>query len=36
MEPILIKLGLPQQLFVNISKTEFSENLKNVLATDIR
>lgn len=36
IEQIFIKFQLPQELFVNISNTEFCENLTNGLATNIR
>jgi len=35
IEQIFIKTGLLQQLFINISKTEFCENLTNVFPTNI-
>jgi len=35
IEQIFIKIGLLQQLFINISNTEFCENLTNGFPTNI-
>jgi len=36
IQPIFIKMGLLQQIFVNISNIEFCENLTNGFPTNIR